>query len=76
VTGYELWRDRANGEIWAVRLVDGDVDGAFGPLSGSQVDRSCLPVHDYADGSFIQLHRERFALVSEADILLLSAESD
>jgi hypothetical protein len=76
VTGYEFWRNRATGEIWAVRLDDGDVDGAFGPLSGRQIDRSCLPVYDYADGSFIQRHRERFALVPEGDILLLSAETD
>ena len=76
MTGYEFWRSRDTGDVWAVKLVDGDVHGAYGPLRGGEIDRTCLPVYDYMDGSFIQAHREQFALVPEQDILLLSAEAD
>ena len=31
--GCEFWKDRA-GRVWAVKLVDGDITGACGPLAG------------------------------------------
>lgn len=75
--GYEFWKDRA-GRVWAVKLIDGDVTGACGPLAGARVDAGRLPTYDYDNvaGARIQRQREEFLTVSEPELILLSAETD
>jgi hypothetical protein len=44
----EYWRHRPTGEIWAVRLVNGAVIGACGPLADSYVTRELLHYLPYS----------------------------
>jgi len=61
---YELWRERASGEVWAVRLVEGTVVGCCGPLATHDRNVSYLGGLDYAPdrADWIERHRDAFDL--------------
>ena len=78
MTTYEFWRHVADRGVWAIKLVDGDVVGACGPLEPTSVNCSWLDTYTYSadDAAGIQAHRDRFRLIGDEELLLLSAVSD
>jgi hypothetical protein len=63
MTSYEFWRHHATGEVIAVKLLDGIVVGACGPLHHDDMDAAFLPSLDYSeDGAeAIETAREAYA---------------
>jgi CBS domain-containing protein len=64
VKEHEFWRDRSDGHVYAVELVDGVVSGTCGPLDQGEVDDRFLATFDYATerAGWIEEHREEFDL--------------
>ena len=56
---FELWRDRRSGEVWAVRLVEGVVEGCSGPLRPRDRDPRYLDGLDYSVQHADRFERER-----------------
>ncbi len=56
---YELWRDPASGEVWAIRLVEGVVEGCCGPLPSHDRDPRYLDGLDYSAEQVGRLERDR-----------------
>ena len=77
MTTFEVWRERATGRLWAVRLEAGDVTGAV-PVEPSDINAEWLSTCDYsvAAGDDIQRRRDEFSLVGPGELIMLSAESD
>lgn len=49
---FEFWRDRRNGEVWAIELRAGTVVGCCGPLRHKEIDARYLHAFDYrSDGT-------------------------
>ena len=61
---HEFWRDRGDGHVYAVELVDGVVSGTCGPLDAGEVDDRFLATFDYASerAGWLEEHREGFDL--------------
>ena len=55
----EFWRDRQDGRVYAVELVDGVVAGACGPLDSSEIEQSFLPTFEYTPdrAAWVESHR-------------------
>ena len=56
---YEFWRDTRTGLVWAVRLIDGVVEAACGPLDAEDTDEAFLPSLDYTTAPAAAMDRER-----------------
>lgn len=67
---YEFWRERSNGEVWAIRLLDGIVVGCCGPLAARELDVSYLSGLDYSAerAEWVEEHRDAFDLCQPAPI--------
>ncbi|MEZ5102386.1 MAG: hypothetical protein R3C15_21805 [Thermoleophilia bacterium] len=62
--GYEFWRDRKSGEVWAIELEDGRVRGVAGPIDPKLASYATLGAADYRpdEAQRIDHARESFAL--------------
>ena len=74
----EFWRELATGHIYAVELTDGVVTGTCGPLNAIDLDPTYLTTYRYSSvlASDVELRRERFVPMSDAEIVLRSAVAD
>lgn len=75
---HELWRDRRNGDVWAVELNDGIVTACDGPLHWSDLSLSYLDGYSYRpDGALaIERDREHFDPLNELDILAMEGATE
>jgi hypothetical protein len=63
---YQFWTHRTSGEVWAVRLVDGKVDGSCGPL---RYDERNVPLNEYEydheDDDWFAEYADQFVLATK-----------
>ena len=76
-TTFEVWRERATGRLWAVRLEIGDVTGAV-RVEPAEINPEWLSScnDSVAAGGDVQRRRDEFSLVGPGELILLSAETD
>jgi len=62
MNSYELWRERGNGEVWAMQLLDGVVVGCCGPLALRNRETSYLSSLEYSArrAPWVEAHRDAF----------------
>jgi len=64
---YEFWRHPETGEVWAVKLRNGIVVAACGPLHHDEIDHEFLEDLDYSEegAASIEATRDRYGLVED-----------
>jgi len=76
---HEFWREKDDGHVYAVELVDGVVSGTCGPLDAGDIDDRFLATFDYAADrdAWIERHRDLFDLYdTRPGIVLPESASD
>ena len=76
---YEFWRERENGEIWAIELADGIVARSCGPLHWSEINPAFLEAgYDYLseDAAALEAGREDFEPLDEAAVVMITSSVD
>ncbi len=71
---HEFWREKDDGHVYAVELVDGVVAGTCGPLDAGDLDEGFLATFDYVsdrDG-WIERHRDLFDLYETVPGIVLT----
>lgn len=75
----EFWRETATGEVWAVELEDGVAVGSKGPLHWTEINPAFLHAgydYDPAEASGIEVRREEFVPLEEAEIVTIIGSAD
>ena len=71
---HEFWREKDDGHVYAVELVDGVVSGTCGPLDAGNIDDRFLATFDYAPDrdAWIERHRDLFDLYDTIPRIVLA----
>jgi hypothetical protein len=70
---YQFWQHRSSGEVYAVRLVEGKVVSAVGPLYYEEAQNTPLDAYEYLDydaidgGTWVEENRDEFQLAYSPD---------